>query len=158
MSRIAPLFAAAPLVLAVLGSLPAQAQVGDLGPSLEESLPVDPCQESGEGEDVIVVCRQFESGERYTFDAPTRADSEVTGGGAPRAPDVFGMPPCSAYNVCVRFGSVPPPAIMVDFASLPETPAGSEAALLYGGPTAAEEPASAAQSDGEQAAGPAASP
>lgn len=88
--------------------------------------------------DTIVVCREWEDGERYLFERPTRADTEVTGSGAPRAPDVFGMAPCSSYTVCIGFGSVPPPAYMVDFASLPETPANSEAARLYDGPTDAD--------------------
>ncbi len=97
----------------------------------------DPCAAIDENSDpdTIVVCREWESGERFMVDAPTRADTDVTGSGAPRAPDVSGLKPCSAYTVCMKFGSVPPPAIMVDFAALPETPAGSDAARLYGGPT-----------------------
>lgn len=89
--------------------------------------------------EVIVVCRskidpeQFMSG----ITPEIRADTEVTGSGAPRAQDPGGMlMPCSAYTVCMSgLGSVPPPAIMVDFDALPETPAGSDAARLYGGPT-----------------------
>ena len=42
--------------------------------------------------------------------------------------------------VCVKgLGHVPPPAYMIDFDALPETPAGSDAARLYGGPTTADE-------------------
>lgn len=101
----------------------------------------DPCADVESSEDVIVVCRQWEDGAAYTFDAPTRADSEVTGSGAPRAPDLFGLPPCETQTVCISgLGSVPPPAIMVDFSALPETPAGSDAARLYGGPTDADMP------------------
>jgi hypothetical protein len=140
-----------PLVL--LLAAPAAAQVGSYGPSLPNTAEQanetarqtysttptpapDACARPEDADpDVIVVCREWESGEAYTFDAPTRADTEVTGSGAPRAPDVFGLPPCSSYTVCERFGSVPPPAIMVDFASLPETPPDSDAARLYGGPT-----------------------
>jgi len=95
--------------------------------------------------DIIVVCREWESGERYMVDTPTRADTDVTGSGAPRAPDVSGLLPCSSYTVCMKFGSVPPPAIMVDFDALPETPAGSDAARLYGGPTDDEAPESEAE-------------
>ena len=144
MPRLAPLALAA-LAAGLIQPVPARAQVGAYGPSTEDSTPPDPCADSQAGKDVIVVCRRFESGERYTFDAPTRADTEVTGSGAPRAPDVFGLPPCSSYTVCMRFGSVPPPAIMVDFASLPETPEGSEAAMLYGGPTTADAPVAEAE-------------
>jgi hypothetical protein len=143
-----------PLVLLV--GMPAAAQVGDYGPTIPAASTTaeqasetarqtystaptpapDACARLEDADpDVIVVCREWESGEAYTFDAPTRADTEVTGSGVPRAPDVFGLPPCSSYTVCQRFGSVPPPAIMVDFASLPETPPDSDAARLYGGPT-----------------------
>jgi hypothetical protein len=93
------------------------------------------CDEPDADPDTIVVCREWEHGEEYLVDLPTRADTEVTGSGAPRAPDVSGMRPCSSYTVCVGFGKVPPPAIMVDFASLPETPPDSDAARIYGGPT-----------------------
>lgn len=129
------------LSLLLLAASPAQGQVGEYGPgppasaATPEQAP-DPCAQPPNGDpDVIVVCKQWESGAAYTFDAPTRADTEVTGSGVPRAPDVFGLPPCSSYTVCQRFGSVPPPAIMIDFASLPETPPDSDAARLYGGPT-----------------------
>lgn len=141
------------LVLLLLAA-PAAAQEGSYGPALES--PADTatalanarqywsasprerpseCDEANPDPDTIVVCREWEDGEKYLFDRPVRADTEVTGSGAPRAPDVFGMAPCSSYTVCVGFGSVPPPAFMVDFATLPETPADSEAARLYGGPT-----------------------
>lgn len=103
------------------------------------------CDEVDPDPDTIVVCREWEDGEKYLFERPTRADTEVTGSGAPRAPDVFGMAPCSSYTVCVGFGSVPPPAYMVDFTSLPETPADSEAARLYGGPTTDDTAAQGAQ-------------
>lgn len=95
------------------------------------------CDQANPDPDTIVVCREWEDGERYTFDSPVEADIGVTGSGVPRAPDVFGMPPCSSYTVCVGgLGSVPPPAIMVDFSQLPETPPDSEAARLYDGPVA----------------------
>ena len=98
------------------------------------------CAESAANDDVIVVCRQTVDPDRYTIDTPTRADSEVTGSGAPRAPDLFGLPPCETQTLCIGgLGYVPPPAIMVDFDALPETPAGSDAARLYGGPTDADQ-------------------
>ncbi|MCL6249841.1 hypothetical protein M3P36_02095 [Altererythrobacter sp. KTW20L] len=104
---------------------------------------VNPCAVARDNADpdVIVVCREWEDGERYTFDAPTRADSRVTGSGAPRPPDFDES--ClrnRGRENCMMFGKVPPPAIMVDFDSLPETPADSEAARLYGGPTDADQP------------------
>ncbi len=106
---------------------------------------IDPCDDPEADEDTIIVCRRFESGERYTFERPVRADTEVTGSGAPRPPDFDES--ClrtRGRENCMMFGSVPPPAIMVDFDALPETPAGSEAARLYGGPTDADVVAEAA--------------
>jgi hypothetical protein len=143
----------APLA-AVFATVPAQAQDTAYGPVDErEASPaqqaINPnrasrtrerpseCDDPDPDPDTIVVCREWEDGERYMFDSPVEADIGVTGSGVPRAPDVFGMPPCSSYTVCVGgLGSVPPPAIMVDFAELPETPPDSDAARLYGGPTA----------------------
>ncbi|TIX49249.1 hypothetical protein [Alteraurantiacibacter aquimixticola] len=100
----------------------------------------DPCAVENPDPDVIVVCRESEDPERYMFERQTRADSEVTGSGAPRAQDPGGLlQPCEAYTFCSGgIGSVPDPAIMVDFELFPETPEGSEAARLYGGPTDAE--------------------
>lgn len=107
----------------------------------------DPCAGTDLDPDTIIVCRQFEDGERFMFERQTRADSNVTGSGAPRAPDFNDS--CLATRGrenCMMFGSVPPPAIMVDFSLLPETPADSDAARLYGGPTDAVAPAAAATS------------
>lgn len=160
MSRsLAPLL----VVLLVLGT-PVAAQDGSYGPTVESAADAEAamanarqywsstprerpgeCDEVDPDPDTIVVCREWEDGEKYLFERPTRADTEVTGSGAPRAPDVFGMAPCSSYTVCVGFGSVPTPAYMIDFTTLPETPTDSDAARLYGGPTTddtvAEEPA-----------------
>ncbi|MES2699298.1 MAG: hypothetical protein V4647_06785 [Pseudomonadota bacterium] len=160
MSRsLAPL-----LVVLLVPGTPVEAQDGSYGPTVESAAEAEAamanarqywsstprerpgeCDEVDPDPDTIVVCREWEDGEKYLFERPTRADTEVTGSGAPRAPDVFGMAPCSSYTVCVGFGSVPTPAYMIDFTTLPETPADSDAARLYGGPTtddtAVEEPA-----------------
>jgi hypothetical protein len=98
------------------------------------------CADAGGNDDVIVVCRETVDPDRFLVDAPTRADSRVTGSGAPRAPDFDES--ClhtRGRSNCMMGGYVPPPAIMVDFDALPETPAGSDAARLYGGPTDADE-------------------
>lgn len=143
------------LLLPLLTGTPAAAQESSYGPTVESAADAaeamtnarqywsatprerpSECDEPDPDPDTIVVCREWEHGEEYQVDLPTRADTEVTGSGAPRAPDVSGMRPCSSHTVCVGFGKVPPPAIMVDFADLPETPPHSEAARLYGGPTA----------------------
>ncbi|GEM_PF-2561763 len=101
---------------------------------LEED--VDPCDDIEADPDTIVVCEEKQDSSRYLFERPTRADTEVTGSGAPRAPNVDGIPPCEASAFCASgLGSVPPPAFMMDFDAIPETPEGSDAARLYGGPT-----------------------
>ena len=105
----------------------------------------DPCADESEDPDVIVVCRRWESGERYMFerppDRPVGADIRTSGSGSPRPPDFNES--ClhnRGRENCMMGGWAPPPAYMVDFDSLPETPAGSEAARLYGGPTTDDEP------------------
>jgi hypothetical protein len=99
------------------------------------------CDEPDPDPDTIVVCREWEDGERYTFDPgpdrPVGADVRDTAGGAPRAPDFNESCLHTRGRAnCNMFGKVQPPAIVTDFASLPETPPDSEAARLYGGPTA----------------------
>lgn len=102
----------------------------------------DPCVEerAAADPDTIVVCEEKAETQRYMSPIPRPVDGDR---GAPRAPDLFGIPPCESYQVCTRFGNVPPPAIMVDFDALPETPEGSPAAR-WGGPTAADSPPHAA--------------
>jgi len=92
-------------------------------------------------EETIVVCREWESGERYMLGERERrqvgADVRDTAGGAPRAPDMDES--ClhtRGRENCMMGGWVPPPAIMVDFSTLPETPPDSDAARLYDGPVA----------------------
>ncbi len=106
----------------------------------------DPCAVESDDPDVIVVCRRWEDGERYTFkkqpDRPVGADITTSGSGAPRPPDFNES--ClhnRGRRNCNMGGWVPPPVLMIDFDALPETPAGSEAARLYGGPTTDDEPA-----------------
>ena len=92
-------------------------------------------------EGTIVVCREWESGERYMLGERPReltvgADVRDTAGGAPRPPDFDESCLHTRGRAnCIMLGSVPPPVPMIDFSTLPETPAGSEAARLYGGPT-----------------------
>ncbi len=86
---------------------------------------------------VIVVCRQL--GGPYEFqtrDGP-RPDLGRTATGAPRAPDVSTIPPCGSVAggvgiaTCSRFGSVPPPAIMVDTTAFPEPLSAEDAARVF---------------------------
>lgn len=99
------------------------------------------CDDPDPDPDTIVVCREWEDGEQYQLGERDRsrvgADVRDTAGGAPRAPD---FDESCLHNRgrenCMMLGSAPPPAIMVDFSDLPETPPDSDAARLYGGPTA----------------------
>lgn len=99
------------------------------------------CDDPDPDPDTIVVCREWEEGTEYMLGERERrmvgADVRDTAGGAPRAPDFDDS--ClhnRGRENCMMLGSTPPPAIMVDFAELPETPPDSDAARLYGGPTA----------------------
>ncbi|MEO5707581.1 MAG: hypothetical protein ABIT10_10520 [Alteraurantiacibacter sp.] len=99
------------------------------------------CAEPDPDPDTIVVCREWEDGERYTFERePDRrvgADMRDMADGTPRAPDFDESCLHTRGRAnCTMLGRVPPPAIVTDFESLPETPPDSEAARLYGGPTA----------------------
>lgn len=145
----------AALLLVALAPLPLAAQ--DAAPVTAEDLIADArqqwttiqpdvtvCAEPEANDDVIVVCRQTVDPGRYTFERPPEltvsADVRDTAGGAPRAPDFSESCLHTRGRAnCNMGGYVPPPAIIVDFDALPETPAGSDAARLYGGPTDADE-------------------
>ena len=151
----------AALLLVALSPLPLAAQ--DDTPVTAEDLIADSrqqwsviepevtaCAEPQSDEDVIVVCRRTVDPGRYIFERPPEltvsADVRDTAGGAPRAPDFNESCLHTRGRAnCMMGGYVPPPAIMVDFDALPETPAGSDAARLYGGPTDADEIADAQQ-------------
>ena len=80
----------------------------------------------------IVVCRRKSDGSPYRLypddEAEKRLAERTMLEGQPRAPDLLldchdqGWPPG-----CVKLGSVPPPAYMIDFDSLPDAPPGSDA-------------------------------
>ena len=77
--------------------------------------------------DEIVVCARYDDPEQFRVPSSTD-DGTNTDDIVPRAPDL-GPPPCvpSFNTVCVKFGSVPPPAYMIDFDALPDAPPGSDA-------------------------------
>jgi hypothetical protein len=77
----------------------------------------------------IVVCRETGddgsnslSGSREA--AQRRYAEETALQGAPRAPEMFGIP---NQGTSIGFGSVPPPALMIDVGALPKAPEGSDA-------------------------------
>ncbi len=93
----------------------------------------------------IVVCRRQsdQSDLRYSDDeASERRYAEATmNKGDPKAP-VFSRP-CDPRTVgCFRIGRAPPPAYIVDFDALPETPPGSDADRIAKGlaPRGIDEP------------------
>jgi len=116
------------------------------GPTAEEAIqrerevfgppaPQPRCGSGGPGE--IVVCAP-ESGDQYRV--PSTADSDPNSrearrrldDGIPRAPQVGTVIDC-ANGGCIGFGSVPPPAYIVDFSQIPEAPAGSDAERIAKG-------------------------
>jgi hypothetical protein len=77
----------------------------------------------------IVVCRAIGddgsnslSGSRK--EAQKRYAEETAFKDAPRTPEAFGIP---NHGNAIGFGSVPPPALLIDVAALPKAPAGSDA-------------------------------
>ncbi|MFN3990424.1 MAG: hypothetical protein ACK4IS_09210 [Erythrobacter sp.] len=76
----------------------------------------------------IVVCRQIGEDPANTFSSPDEARkryAEATANkNAPPPPNVFGI---GDGNFKIGIGGVPPPALMIDVAALPQAPAGSDA-------------------------------
>ena len=79
----------------------------------------------------IIVCRKRSGDENRLYDKETaerRHAEETAFKKDPKAPDFIrdcheqGWPPG-----CVKMGSVPPPAYLIDFDALPDTPPGSDA-------------------------------
>lgn len=77
----------------------------------------------------IVVCRQIGddgsnslSGSRTA--AQKRYAEETAFADVPRAPEAFGIP---NHGNSIGFGSVPPPALLIDVTALPKAPPGSDA-------------------------------
>ena len=76
----------------------------------------------------IVVCRQVGEDPANTFSSPEEARkryAEATANkNAPPPPNVFAI---ADGNFKIGIGGVPPPALMIDVAALPQAPAGSDA-------------------------------
>jgi hypothetical protein len=86
---------------------------------------------SGGTADEIVVCApensdQFRVQSTAESDPDSRAAKRLLDDGIPRAPQVGTVIDCSKGG-CIGFGSVPPPAYFIDYATIPEPPAGSDA-------------------------------
>lgn len=93
------------------------------------------CGSGGPGE--IVVCAP-EVGDAYRVQSTADSDPNSLAArrrlndGIPRAPQVGTVIDCSNGG-CIGFGSVPPPAYLIDFSQLPEAPVGSDADLIAKG-------------------------
>jgi len=84
--------------------------------------------------DEIVVCRRFEDDGSQRLPSPTErayAAGERPPDPIPDAPDVFGLPPCSAYMVCTKIGRAPPPIYIIDLSKIPVALTPEEAALVF---------------------------
>ena len=80
----------------------------------------------------IVVCAS--NPDEFRVDSSTDeaiAAGEPVDDGIPRAPNVFGIPPCESYMMCTKFGSVPPYPPLIDLEALPEPLTREEAANVF---------------------------
>ena len=103
--------------------------------------PPEPCATPVGNE--IVVCRQLEDPDKHRLLSPTeraQAAGEMPPDPVPSAPDVFGLPPCSASMFCTRVGRAPPPIYIIDLSKIPEPLTPEEAALVFRAEDAPEEP------------------
>lgn len=98
--------------------------------------PPEPKCDQGNG-DEIVVCAQQQEQSQFRVKSTTELDpesDEALDDGLPRAPDFAES--CKKNpekGVCIGFGSPPPPAYLIDFSKLPETPKGSDADRIANG-------------------------
>ena len=109
-------------------------QIDILIPQEDYDRPLEDCSDEQEAALIsgeIIVCRRRRDQREFGYDterAQQRYAAETMDKGDPRAPD-FGES-CKKNpekGPCIGFGSVPPPAYIVDFTTLPETPPGSDA-------------------------------
>lgn len=97
----------------------------------------------------IIVCRRRRDNENRLYskeEAERRYAEETAFKNDPKTPDFILDCQDQGWPVgCIRMGSVPPPAYIVDFSELPDTPPGSDADRIGQGlaprGTAAEAPA-----------------
>lgn len=122
----------------------------------EEWRTVEPkgCPVAKPGE--IVVCKPGDE----EFRAESSIDEAIRKGetvpdGLPRAPNVFGLPPCSSYTFCGKVGRTPEPVLMIDLAALPYPLTPEEAARVV---RAEDLPPASATPATPAAASPAAAP
>lgn len=138
----------------VFAAAPLAAQTGDPDPGVTDPVeeafeavqetygppppkPPQPDCEQPEG-DEIVVCARLEEQSQFRIRTDEEAEDdyarETMYKGDPRAPDVSGpgifKGPATVSDLCVIPPCPEPPAYMIDFDELPETPPGSDAARV----------------------------
>jgi hypothetical protein len=122
----------------------------------EEWRTVEPkgCPVAKPGE--ILVCKPGDEEFRTesSIDEAIRK-GETVPDGLPRAPNVFGLRPCSSYTFCGKVGRTPEPVLMIDLAALPHPLTPEEAARVV---RAEDLPQPAAPPATPAAASPAAAP
>jgi hypothetical protein len=145
------------LVAAFVGAAPAVAQdEARAAPTAEEMIetareayrPPGLTERCAPGSaDEIVVCAP--NPDKYRVSSPTEdaitADQPVRDG-IPRAPNVFGIPPCEEMGGCIKFGAPPPPTPLIDLEALPHPLTPEEAAHVF---RAEDAPSSATASPAE---------
>jgi len=80
----------------------------------------------------IVVCPR--DPDEFRVESPTDEairKGEAVRDGVLRAPDVFGLPPCSSYSFCSKVGRTPEPPLLVDLTTLPVPLTPEEAAHVF---------------------------
>jgi hypothetical protein len=134
--------ASALIAAAALGGTPAAGQDEAPAPPTAEAMIetareayrppglMERCTPGADGE--IVVCAP--DPERYrvssSIEDAIAADQPVPDG-LPRAPNVFGIPPCEEMGVCMKIGSAPEPPLIIDLAALPHPLTPEEAANVF---------------------------
>jgi hypothetical protein len=113
--------------------------------AVEEPEP-DPCP-APLGQE-IVVCAKVDRPSDQRLPSPTErayANDEMPPDPIPRAPNVFGIPPCKAYAFCSKMGRAPPPVLIIDLEAIPEALTPEEAALVFRAEDLPEEAATPAE-------------
>ena len=94
-----------------------------------KAAPPKKCTNDGRRPGEIVVCGTKDDAEfRVKSTAELDPDSkEATDDGRPHAPDFAESCKKNPGGACIHFGVTPVPAYILDFATLPDTPEGSDA-------------------------------
>ena len=138
-----PRFAvASALTAAALGVAPAVAQGEPPAQPTAEQM-IETAREAYRPPGLTERCTPGEAGEivvcapdpdRYrvssSIEDAIAADQPVPDG-LPRAPNVFGIPPCEEMGVCMKIGSAPEPPLIIDLAALPHPLTPEEAANVF---------------------------